>query len=440
VSTLLIRGGRPVGGLFRPFGNKNACLPMLAAAALTEETVRLDNVPEIVDVENMLRILRAAGAKAERKGHAVELCAKDLARSPLDEDLCGKVRGSILFAGPLAARFGEAVLPPPGGDVIGRRRLDTHFAGLEAMGAKTDVRGGAYRIRCRARRLKGAEILLDEASVTATENLLLAATLAEGETVLYNAACEPHVQDLARLLVKMGAKIDGIGTNRLVVEGVERLRGAKHRVESDHIEIGSFLAAAAATGGELEVRDLPGGYTMTILERAFARLGVKWRRTDTGLVLPRRKKLVAASDMGGVLPKMEDGIWPAIPSDMMSVLLVLATQVTGGMLFFEKLFESRMYFVDWLIALGADIVQCDPHRVVVRGPRKLHGGKITSPDIRAGMALVVAALCAEGESVIHRAEIIDRGYEKVDARLRSLGADVVRQSSAPPPAPQLEMK
>jgi UDP-N-acetylglucosamine 1-carboxyvinyltransferase len=439
MSTLLIRGGRPVGGFFRPFGNKNAALPMLAAATLTAETVRLENVPEIVDVENMLRILRDAGATAERKGHAVEICAKDLRRAPLSEELCGKVRGSILFAGPLAARFGEAVLPPPGGDVIGRRRLDTHFAGLEAMGAKTDLRDGRYRIRSRRGRLKGAEILLDEASVTATENLLLAATLAEGETVLYNAACEPHVQDLARLLVRMGAKIDGIGTNRLVVEGVERLGGAKHRVESDHIEIGSFLAAAAATGGELEVCDLPGGYTMTILERTFARLGVKWRRTEKGLVMSRWQKLVASDDMGGVLPKMEDGIWPAVPSDLMSVLLVLATQVKGGMLFFEKLFESRMYFVDWLIAMGADIVQCDPHRVVVRGPRKLHGGKITSPDIRAGMALIVAALCAGGESRIHRAEIIDRGYEKVDARLRALGADVTRLPDAPA-APQLEMK
>lgn len=439
MSTLLIRGGHPVGGFFRPFGNKNAALPMLAAATLTEEPVRLENVPEIVDVENMLRILRDAGAKAERKGHAVEICAKDLRRAPLSAELCGKVRGSILFAGPLAARFGEATLPPPGGDVIGRRRLDTHFAGLEAMGAKTDVHDGSYRIRSRRGRLHGAEILLDEASVTATENLLLAATLAEGETVLYNAACEPHVQDLARLLVQMGAKISGIGTNRLVVEGVPRLGGAKHRVESDHIEIGSFLAAAAATGGELEITDLPGGYTMTILERAFARLGVKWRRTEKGLAMPRRQKLVTSDDMGGVLPKMEDGIWPAVPSDMMSVLLVLATQVKGGMLFFEKLFESRMYFVDWLIAMGADIVQCDPHRVVVRGPRKLHGGKITSPDIRAGMALIVAALCAEGESRIHRAEIIDRGYEKVDARLRALGADVARLPDAPA-TPQLEMK
>ena len=439
MSTLLIRGGRPVGGFFRPFGNKNAALPMLAAATLTDQPVRLENVPEIVDVENMLRILRDAGATAERKGHAVEICAKDLRRAPLSAELCGKVRGSILFAGPLVARFGEATLPPPGGDVIGRRRLDTHFAGLEAMGAKTGTRDGAYRIGIRRGRLKGAEILLDEASVTATENLLLAATLAEGETVLYNAACEPHVQDLARLLVRMGAKIAGIGTNRLVVEGVRRLDGAKHRVESDHIEIGSFLAAAAATGGELEISDLPGGYTMTILGRAFARLGVKWRRTEKGLVMPRRQKLVASDDMGGVLPKMEDGIWPAVPSDMMSVLLVLATQVQGGMLFFEKLFESRMYFVDWLIAMGADIVQCDPHRVVVRGPRKLHGGKITSPDIRAGMALIVAALCADGESRIHRAEIIDRGYEKVDARLRALGADVARIPDAPS-APQLEMK
>lgn len=426
MATFIIRGGKPVGGVFCPMGNKNAALPMLAACVLTDEVVRLENLPDILDVRNMVSILEDIGVEVRRGGHWVELCGAGVKKTVLDGGLCRRVRGSILLTGPLTARHGGVEAPPPGGDVIGRRRLDTHFNGLRGLGATVREEGGGFRV-CRGRRWRGVELLLDEASVTATENLLMAATLARGETVIYNAACEPHVQDLGRLLVAMGAKIEGIGTNRLFIQGVERLHGAVHRIQADHVELGSFLAVAAATGGGLRVKGLPDGVTMKVLGRAFMRLGVKWEVRGDELRMGGGQRLHVAHDFGGVMPKMEDGIWPAIPSDLMSVLLVLATQARGGMLFFEKLFESRMYFVDWLLMMGADIVQCDPHRVVVRGPRVLRGGRITSPDIRAGMALILAALCAGGESQILRAEIVDRGYERIDERLRVLGADIVRE-------------
>lgn len=426
MATFKIQGGIPLHGTFRPLGNKNAALPMLAAALLTDEPVVLQNVPDILDVRNMLALLQALGVDCAQKGHTITLCARAVKTTHLDPALCRSVRGSILLAGPLAARHGSAVIHPPGGDVIGRRRLDSHFDGLRDMGIAMHDRGGAFHLR-RKRHYVGADVLLDEASVTATENLLMAATLASGKTVIYNAACEPHVQDLGRLLQAMGAQIDGLGTNRIEVMGVKALHGATHRVQCDHIELGSFLAAAAATGGSLTVKDLPDRVTLAIMERAFLRLGIHWRVENGVLTLPAKQKRVVQADIGGVLSKMEDGIWPAIPSDLMSVLLVLATRTKGSMLFFEKLFESRMYFVDWLIAMGADIVQCDPHRVVVRGPTKLRPSRITSPDIRAGMALILAALCAPGESYIFRAEMVDRGYERIDARLRALGAKITRE-------------
>ena len=425
MARLVIRGGRRIGGAFRPLGNKNAALPMLAACVLTDETVVLDNVPRILDVENMLKLLADLGVAVSRKGHAVELCAKGLKKTELDRALCAKVRGSILLAGPLPARRGSATLYAPGGDVIGRRRLDTHFEGLGALGIGLAWTGDAFRLR--RRRFRGAEILLDEASVTATENILMAATLAPGRTTILNAAGEPHVQDLGALLNQMGAKISGLGTNRLEIEGVKKLGGARHRVGPDYIEMGSFLAAAAATGGALTVTDLPDATTLRVMQRAFGRLGVRWTVENGQLVLPARQNLRVRQDLGGAIPKMEDGIWPAIPSDLLSVALVLATQTRGEVLFFEKLFESRMYFVDRLLEMGATLVQCDPHRVVVSGPAKLRSQLITSPDIRAGMALVIAALCAKGTTVIEQAEMIDRGYERLEARLRALGADVRRE-------------
>ncbi|HOE01052.1 MAG TPA: UDP-N-acetylglucosamine 1-carboxyvinyltransferase [Kiritimatiellia bacterium] len=424
MARLIIRGGKAITGTFRPLGNKNAVLPMLAASVLTDEPLTLDNVPQILDVENMLKLLAGLGVVISRRGHSVTLCARGLHTTTLDPALCAKVRGSILLAGPLAARHGRAILSAPGGDVIGRRRLDTHFEGLAQLGIRMQWHNNTFHLT--RRRLRGAELLLDEASVTATENILMAATLAPGRTTIFNAACEPHVQDLGNLLTKMGARITGLGTNRLEVEGVKTLRGARHRVGPDYIEIGSVLAAAAATGGALTVTELPDATTLQVMQRAFGRLGVTWRVADSRLILPARQRLRVQQDLGGAIPKMEDGIWPAIPSDLLSVALVLATQTKGEILFFEKLFESRMYFVDRLLEMGATLVQCDPHRVVVSGPAKLRAQHITSPDIRAGMALIIAALCAKGTTVIEQAEMVDRGYERIEARLRALGADIRR--------------
>lgn len=426
MARFIIRGGRKIGGEFRPLGNKNAVLPMLAASVLTDQPLVLENVPNILDVENMLRLLADLGVAVSRRGHAVELCAKGLKSTALDRELCRKVRGSILLAGPLPARHGAATLFTPGGDAIGRRRLDTHFDGLGQLGIAMAGHGDEFGLK-RRRGFRGAEILLDEASVTATENLLMAATLAPGRTSILNAACEPHVQDLGGLLNKMGARISGLGTNRMEIEGVETLGGARHHVGSDYIEIGSFLAAAAATGGALTVTELPDDTTLKVMQRAFNRLGVGWQIVGGRLVLPARQELRVRQDLGGAIPKMEDGIWPAIPSDLLSVALVLATQTRGEILFFEKLFESRMYFVDRLLEMGATLVQCDPHRVLVSGPAKLRAQLITSPDIRAGMALIIAALCAKGTTTIEQAEMIDRGYERIEARLRALGADIVRE-------------
>lgn len=426
MSSFLVKGGRPVTGSFSPMGNKNAALPMLAACLLTDRPVTLSNVPRITDVENLLLLLEDLGVAVSRRGHTVTLCAASLRKTDLDPALCGKVRGSILLAGPLAARHGSARLSPPGGDVIGRRRLDTHFAGLAALGIAMDLApDGSFSLRP-APALRPAEILLDEASVTATENLLMAAAVAPGRTVLYNAACEPHVQDLGNLLVQMGARIEGLGTNRISVDGAPSLSGASRRISPDYIEIGSFLAAAAATRGALEITDLPDTLTLRIMQRAFARLGVTFTLRDGVLRLPARQTLRVQPDLATPIPKLEDGIWPAIPSDLLSVLLVLATQASGQVLFFEKLFESRMYFVDRLLEMGASLVQCDPHRVLVSGPARLRGQLITSPDIRAGMALLIAALAADGTSVIRQADMVDRGYERIDARLRRLQASIQR--------------
>ncbi|HEY8240987.1 MAG TPA: UDP-N-acetylglucosamine 1-carboxyvinyltransferase [Kiritimatiellia bacterium] len=414
MSRLIITGQRRLSGTFTPAGNKNAALPMLAATVLTDEPVTLRNVPRIQDVDVMLELLGQLGATIEQNGRNVTVCAKGLKSRKLDPELCKRVRASILLAGPLAARHGRAVVYPPGGDVIGRRRLDTHFDGLRALGI--GIEGGAF-YTFRRRTLKGADLLLDEASVTATENILMAAVLAKGRTTIFNAACEPHVQDLCRLLQKMGARITGAGTNFLKISGVGQLKGADHTIGPDYIEIGSYVAAAAATHGEIRVVcDDENFGESAVVSRTFAKLGVGSR------TLRMRK------DAGSAVPKVEDGAWPMFPSDLMSVAIVLATQARGSVLFFEKMFESRMYFVDRLIEMGAHIVQCDPHRVVVQGPSRLHAIHMSSPDIRAGMAMIIAALCAKGESVIDQAQVIDRGYESVDEKLRALGAEIVREA------------
>lgn len=422
---LVIRGGMPLTGRIRPMGNKNAALPMLAACLLTDKLVCLRNVPDIQDVRVMLELLSGLGVEVTHRGHTVHLCAARLNTTRLDPGLCRKVRSSILCAGPLAARHESALLAPPGGDGIGRRRIDTHLAGLESLGMKLSIKpNGSLSFSCKS--LHGADLLLDEASVTATENVLMAACLSKGKTVIYNAACEPHVSDLGHLLIRMGAHIEGLGTNRIIVRGVKRLKGATHTVGADFIEVGSFAVAALATRGHIEIGPLGRSDFMPVIARGFRQLGVTLTPNKNTLLVDGHNELIIRDDIGSAVPKIEDGPWPAFPSDLMSVALVLATQARGTILFFEKLFESRMYFVDRLLDMGARIVQCDPHRVLVTGPAQLRGSHQTSPDIRAGMALVIAALAAEGTSTIEHAGMIDRGYERIDERLRALGADIER--------------
>ncbi len=428
MARFIINGQQPLRGTFTPLGNKNAALPMLAATLLTDEPVVLRNLPPIEDVHVMCELLTALGVDITLRGQTATLCAAGLRHTRLHPEHCRRVRGSILLAGPLVARHGQAVLAPPGGDVIGRRRLDTHFAGLSELGIR--IQTGTRDFRLRRDALHGARIVLDEASVTATENIMMAAVLASGVTTIYNAACEPHVQDLGRLLIKMGARIDGLGTNRLRIRGVKRLHGATHRIQPDHIECGSFAAAAWVTGGDVTLRvNGMDADTLHVCGRAFARLGAAWNPQRGRLhVAPTALKI--QPDLGDAIPKIEDGPWPAFPSDLMSVAIVMATQATGTCLFFEKMFESRMFFVDALISMGARIVQCDPHRIVVSGATGLRGAHMATPDIRAGMALLVAALGARGQSVIENAGIIDRGYAQIETRLQQLGADIERAESS----------
>ena len=424
MARFVIEGGRPLRGEVTPSGNKNAALPILAASILTDEPLVIRNIPLIRDVHTMLELLENIGVEVRFTGEReVTLRASRIEKTVLREDLCRRIRASILLAGPMLARCGEVKLAPPGGDVIGRRRLDTHFLAFQAMGAEVDTNARYY---IRAQSLHGADILLDEASVTGTENALMAAALAKGTTVIRNAASEPHVQDLARLLSRMGARISGIGSNVLVVEGVDRLHGAEFEIPSDHIEVGSFIGLAAVTGGEILIRKaVPEHMRMPLM--VFDKLGVQVEVRGKDIFVPAEQELVVKSDMDGAVPKVDDGPWPGFPADLMSIALVVATQARGTVLFFEKMFESRLYFVDKLISMGARIILCDPHRAVVVGPSKLHGEQVTSPDIRAGMALVIAALCAEGTSEILNIEQIDRGYEHIDEKLRALGAKIKRE-------------
>jgi len=422
MAEFIIHGGRRLSGHHKPPGNKNAALPMLVACVLTDEPVRLQNLPLIDDVHTMLGLLEEIGVSVHLRGHTVDLCARGLRTTRLDAALCGKVRSSILFAGALAARHGKAVLYPPGGDVIGRRRLDTHFESLKQLGITVRTN---HHYSFAASKLHGARIVMDEASVTATENTVMAAVLAKGVTTIFNAACEPHVRDLCLMLNQMGAMISGVGTNSLRIEGVGSLHGVTHKISPDYIDAAGFIAAAALTGGSITVEAAKED-DLFMVSRPFAKLGVRWTTAKGVLRMSPCRCLAVKEDFGSAIPKIEDGPWPSFPSDLMSAALVLATQASGTMLFFEKMFESRMYFVDRLIEMGARIVQCDPHRVLVSGPAKLHGTRLSSPDIRAGMALLLAALCAKGETVIGNAEVIDRGYESIELRLRALGADIVR--------------
>ena len=427
MAKLIIQGRKTVSGTHRVSGNKNAALPMIAASLLTSEPVTISNLPDIADVASMLEAAERFGAQVSRNlgESTVTLCTKKLKTAIIAPELAAKLRTSFLFAGPLLARAGRATLPPPGGDQIGHRRLDTHFAGFKALGAKAVA--GKKTLRFKGE-LKGAKILLDEASVTATENILMASVLAKGATEIYNAACEPHIVDLADMLNAIGAKVSGAGTNLIRVEGVEKLGGCSVRVGCDYIEAGSYIVAAAVTGGELTLTNVEPG-PFDVLEGAFKRFGVTWTidsREKTLRYVPK-KRLKMKYDLGDAIPSIADGVWPAFPSDLMSILIVLATQTRGTCLFFEKMFESRLYFVDHLRQMGAKIVQCDPHRVVVTGPSQLYGGTVGANDIRAGIALVIAALCAKGETTIHNVAAIDRGYVAIEKELSALGASVERR-------------
>jgi UDP-N-acetylglucosamine 1-carboxyvinyltransferase len=423
VESFMIEGGRPLGGRVRAAGNKNGALPIMAACLLTDDPVVLTNVPRIRDVETMGELLQHLGAEVDWVGpNEVRVHAAELTTSEVDDELADRIRASFLLAGPLLARAGRASVPPPGGDVIGRRRLDPHIHAFQRLGADVTI---ADRYELRADSLSAAEIFLDEASVMATENVVMAAALTPGTTRLWNAASEPHVQDLCRFLVQLGAEIDGIGSNALRITGVDRLSGGAHRIASEHIEVASFIGLAAVTGADLTIDDAAPQDLLPILP-AFERLGVRVEVVGDSVHVPPDQELVIQDDLGGQIPKIEDGPWPAFPADLTSIALAVATQAHGTILIFEKMFENRLFFVDKLVSMGARIILCDPHRAVVSGPTKLYGQRMSSPDIRAGMALLIASLCAEGTSTIGNVSEIDRGYERIDERLRSLGASIER--------------
>jgi UDP-N-acetylglucosamine 1-carboxyvinyltransferase len=423
MSAFLVEGGHRLSGEIRPTGNKNAALPCIAATLLTPEPVTLENVPRIRDVETLLEMVSSLGASVEWTGpSAVRIQARDIESSSPDARFAERIRASILAAGPLLARLGKAALAPPGGDVIGRRRLDTHFVAFRGLGAEVTLDAAGFTA---AGKLRGGDVFLDEPSVTATENAVMAAVLAPGTTRLRNAAAEPHVQDLCALLQAMGARIDGVGTHILEIEGVKGLRGAAHRLQADHIEAGSFIGLAAVTGSVLTVRDAPIAHLDSTL-LAFRRLGVECEIAGTDLVVRGDRDRVIRQDAFGHVPKIDDGPWPAFPADLTSIALVTATQCRGTVLIHEKMFESRMFFTDKLAAMGAQIILCDPHRAVVVGPAPLRAAPLESPDIRAGMAMLLAALAAEGTSRIQNIRQIERGYERIDERLRGVGAKIQR--------------
>jgi UDP-N-acetylglucosamine 1-carboxyvinyltransferase len=419
MSEYIIDGGVPLNGTVKASGNKNAALPCIAAALLTDEPVILRNIPEIEDVQVMLEIYASLGGKAEAIApNTFRLQLGNIADSMIPVEQAKKIRASILFAGPLLARTGKVMLPPPGGDVIGRRRLDTHFLALTELGAKVKTKD---TFTFSAKTLTGADIFLDEASVTGTENAVMAAALAKGKTILTNAAGEPHVQDLCRMLVLMGAQIEGIGSNILTVTGVKKLSGCDFTIGADYMEVGSFIGLAAVTGGDLHIEGTR-PQDLRPAKIAFGKLGISWAHEGTTIHVPINQQMEVNCDIGGMIPKIDDAPWPGFPPDLTSIITVVATQVKGTVLIHEKMFESRMFFVDKLIGMGARIVLCDPHRAVVSGPAKLHGSELTSPDVRAGMTMLIAALCAEGRSVIRNVYQIERGYERLVERLSALGA------------------
>jgi len=423
----IIKGGIPLRGTFTPSGNKNAALPLLAASLLTSEPVILHNLPDILDVQTMIELLKSLNVEIEKLDKSsVKLDTSDIKPAGLDPNLCRQIRASILLAGPLSSRVGELFLPPPGGDVIGRRRLDTHILALSNLGVRTHYTNNQFHFK--ANGLSGADILLDEASVTATENTIMAAVLAKGVTILRNAASEPHVQELCQFLNLLGAKIENIGSNTLHITGVEGLHGGEFTIGPDYLEVVSYIGAAVVTGGSIRIKNA-GVEHLDMIHLIMNRLGVHWETIEDDIIVPDNQLLEIEPDLGNAIPKIFVMPWPSFPTDLMSIAIVIATQSKGSILFHDWMYPSRMYFTDKLVGMGAQIVLCDPHRCIVQGPTELNGEYLESPDIRAGMAIVLAALSAKGESTIRNISQIDRGYERVDQKLRQLGADIERQGN-----------
>lgn len=423
--SFLIEGGQPLQGEVTPSGNKNAALPLLTACVLTDEPVTLHNVPDIGDINTMRQLLTSLGVSIEvLSPHTWRLQAKEVRQTDLDPELCRRIRASILLAGPMLGRTGRIELPPPGGDVIGRRRVDTHLQALSRFGVDVEYSMREFRLTA-ANKLKGAQVLLEEASVTATENAIMAAVTAHGETVLRNAASEPHIQDLCHFLNHMGAKIDHVGSNTLKIQGVDRLHGGEYRIGADYLEVMSFIGAAVMTKGQITIRQAAPEH-LAMARLVFKRLGVHWDVEAEDIFVPKDQELTIEPDVGGMIPTISVMPWPAFPTDMMSIAIVVACQSNGTILFHDWMYESRMFFIDKLVSMGARIVLCDPHRCIVQGPSQLVGETLESPDIRAGLALTLAALAAQGTSHIRNIGQIERGYERIDEKLRSLGAHIER--------------
>jgi len=421
----VIQGGIPLRGEVRPSGNKNSALPLMAACLLTDESVVLHNMPEITDTQNMQNLLQSLGVEVEKigDGSTYRFTAKNIKASDLDPEVCKMIRASILLAGPMLAREGRLVLPPPGGDVIGRRRVDTHILALRKLGTQLIFENNLFKFSTPG--LCGADILLDEASVTATENTLMAAAKAKGQTIIRNAASEPHVQELCHMLNAMGADIRNIASNTLIINGVEKMHGAEFTIGPDYLEVISFVGAAAVTKGSIRIKDA-GVEHLGMIQLIFHRLGVDFEIDGEDLVVSENQRLCIEPDLGNAIPEISDMPWPAFPTDLMSIAIVVATQSRGSVLFHDWMYPSRMFFIDKLVSMGAQIVLCDPHRCIVNGPTPLSGEKLDSPDIRAGIALVLAALSANGPSTIRNIAQIDRGYERIDQKLRNLGVDIQR--------------
>ena len=423
----IILGGHPLQGEVTPSGNKNAALPLLAACVLTDQPVTLHNIPRIRDVLNMRTLLESLGLEFEDLDtHTWRIHAREIRPADLDPDMCSRIRASILLAGPMLARAGGMVLPPPGGDVIGRRRVDTHILAFESLGAEAEYDRSARVFRFKASQLTSNEILLDEASVTATENAIMAAVTAKGTTMLRNAASEPHVQELCQFFNSLGGKIRHIGSNTLRIEGVDKLNGGEFTIGPDYMEVVSYIGAAVVTRGSIRIKDAGPQY-LDMTKLVFKRLGVNWHTDGSDIIVPAEQALVVEPDLGNAIPQIKVNTWPAFPTDLMSIAIVVATQAKGSVLFHDWMYEGRMYFTDKLIGMGAQIVLCDPHRCIIQGPTQLIGEKVESPDIRAGLALVLAAISAQGKSVISNVSQIDRGYERIEENLRGLGAQIRRE-------------